>query len=354
MNSKLLTVAFIAILLYSALNVTPAMAQCPTCKGTGKVVCPDCNGTGEITIEDGGTCDYCSGAGTLKPTLILTSTSNWLSDGKVFVQVKYRNEEDASTYGRVTAEVEAQSTTYTAISSDTLFPPHEETQVSLTIEEISSADYNYLKERQIVSPSITLDADNIVCPHCDGTGLGAVKLDCPPCGGTGFINCPTCGGSGVVGGGQNENLNIPLDVGGAAVGVAVIAGVAIAAFVVVKKRKVSEKDLRKLPLSEFQNWILKKLVGKSSSTRDSSMGIDGYTSEGQPISIKQSDGVDSNVIDRFAAAMGRSKAKSGIIVAFSFGGDAFRGKVRAKLNYGLEIQMVTVRDLIEGRTLGMR
>jgi hypothetical protein len=152
------------------------------------------------------------------------------------------------------------------------------------------------------------------------------------------------------GGEGNGNLNIPFDIGGAVVGVVVVAGVVITAFVVVKKRKVSEKDLRKLSSSEFQSWVLKKLAGKSSSAGDANVGIDGYTVDGQPISIKQADGVDRNVIEGFAAAMGRSRAKNGMIVAFSFGGDAFRGKVRAKLSYGLEIQMLTLKDLMEGRT----
>jgi len=326
------------------------MAQCPTCKGTGKVICPDCNGTGETTIEEGGICDYCVGSGTLKPTLILTSRSTWLSEGKIFVQVKYRNEEDASTHGSVTASVEGESTTYTGTSSETTFPPHEETEVTFTIEGISLTDYNRLVAQRIFQTQISLSGiADIVCPYCDGTGLGSVRSDCPTCGGTGIVDCPTCGGSVVDGGGQNGNLNISLDMGSVAIGVVAVAGVAIAAFVVVKKRKVSEKNLRKLQAPELQNYVLKKLVGKSSSTRDSRLGIDGYTIEGQPISIKQSDGVDRNVIESFAAAMGRSKAKNGIIVAFSFGDDAFRGKVRAKLNYGLEIQMVTVKDLIEGR-----
>jgi hypothetical protein len=38
-----------------------------------------------------------------------------------------------------------------------------------------------------------------------------------------------------------------------------------------------------------------------------------------------------------------------MIVAYSFGNDAYTAKVKAKLNYGLEIQMVTVKDLIESR-----
>jgi DnaJ-class molecular chaperone len=136
MKSKLLTVAFIAILLCSALNVALTMAQCPTCHGTGKIECPYCDGTGEITIEEGEPCGHCSGSGTLTPTIILTSKSTHLSDGKIFVQVKYKNEEDVSSYGRVTAEVEVQTNTYTATSSDTTLPAHEETEINFAIEGI--------------------------------------------------------------------------------------------------------------------------------------------------------------------------------------------------------------------------
>jgi len=347
------------VLLYSALNVAPAMAQCPTCGGTGKVTCPYCDGTGEITIEEGGICETCGGSGVLTPTITRKGSSVGLSEGKVSVVATFENEEDAVAYGKVTVEVEAESAKYKATSARTSFPPHEETEVNVIIEGISDADYSKLVEevhigdtvieRLRVSPSIFLsEVEDVVCPHCDGTGVGSVTTECPQCGGTGFIDCPTCGGSGVEAGEQNGALNIGGAVYGAAA-VAVVAGVAIAAFVVVKKRKVSEKDLRSLAPTEFQNWVLKKLASKSSSPRDSRVGIDGYTIEGQPVAIKQSDGIGRNVIENFAAAMGRSKAKNGIIVAFSFGDDAFRGKVRAKLNYGLEIEMVTVKDLIEGR-----
>lgn len=358
--SKLLIVAFIAILLYSALNVAPAMAQCPTCGGTGKVICPYCEGSGEITIEEGGTCETCGGSGILKPTITAKSSSAGASGGKVSVVAAFENEDDIVAYGKVTVEVEAESATYTATSARTSFPPHEEIEVNVVITGISDADYDKLLQdvhigetviQQLrVSPLISLsEVEDVVCPHCDGTGVGSGIAECPYCGGIGIADCPTCGGPVVDGGEQNEDLNIPFDIGGTVLGVAVVAGVAIAAFVVVKKRKVSEKDLRKLPPTEFQNWVIKKLAGKSSSLRDSHVGIDGYTIEGQPISIKQSDGIDRTVIENFAAAMGRSKAKNGIIVAFSFGADALRGKVRAKLTYGLEIQMVTVKELIEGR-----
>ena len=134
-----------------------------------------------------------------------------------------------------------------------------------------------------------------------------------------------------------------------AAAVAIVAGVAVTAFVVVKKRGVKESDLRKMSPSEFQDWVLRKMSGRAASQSDVRTGIDGYTLDGQPVSIKQADDVDRTVIENFAAAMGRRKAKNGTIVAFSFGTDAVRGRIRAKMNYGFEIQMLTVRELINSR-----
>jgi hypothetical protein len=124
--------------------------------------------------------------------------------------------------------------------------------------------------------------------------------------------------------------------------------VIIAGVLVVGRKKVIEEDLRKLSPSEFQDWVVQgRFLGRASSTKDSYMGIDGYTAEGYPIQVKQSDEVGRNVVDSFAAAMGRSKAKNGVIVAFSFGQGAYEGVVRAKLHYGIEIEMVTVKELLE-------
>jgi hypothetical protein len=347
MKKKLLIAAFTVILLCSALNVALTMAaKCPECDGTGEIECPYCDGTGEVTAEQGETCEYCSGTGTIEPRLTPMTTS-WLDNGKVMVQVVYDNEEDVSVHGKVKAELEVQGNTYTATSSVTTFPPNEKTTVTLSITGISTADYEYLQDRPI-STSITLEADSIVCPYCDGTGLAPATYECPRCGGTGYIECPECGGTGVIEGTENEGF----DIGGALYGVAavaVVAGVAVAAFVVVKQRRVKESDLRKLSPSEFQNWVLKRLGGKTSSQSDARMGIDGYTLDGQPVAIKQADAVGRNIIENFAASLGRSRAKNGTIVAFSFGPDAIRGKVSAKLNYKLEIQLLNVRELIESR-----
>jgi hypothetical protein len=51
-------------------------------------------------------------------------------------------------------------------------------------------------------------------------------------------------------------------------------------------------------------------------------------------------------IDLFAAALAKSRARNGVMVAFSFGDDAIRGKLG--LN-GLDIQTLTVSELIYNR-----
>jgi len=337
MKSKLLTVAFIAILLYSALSVAPAMAQAP-----GWKICDYCHGTGKITTDE--VCPTCLGSGSVAPTITITGVTAWKSD-IIYVRATVENTEDRATHGTFSATLRAVDTTYEAAPKDVSLGAHEKVTLTFTMDSIPPESYD---RADMTSARVSVSGvPNIVCPTCHGTGTAAVESACPVCGGTGFV--PVEAGPQNGGGQQNGNTNAPLDISGPAIGVAAVAVVAIAAVVVVKKRKVSEKDLRKLPPTEFQNWVLKKLAGKPPSPADSRIGIDGYTIEGQPISIKQSDGVGRDVIDKFASATGQSKAKNGILVAYSFGNDAYTAKVKAKLNYGLEIQMVTVKDLIESK-----
>ncbi len=337
------------IFLCLALNVAPAMsAECPKCHGKGYVICDRCHGTGEITIEDAEVCSACLGSGKITPTITFKSKTAWKSDGVVFVRGMVENEADLPTYAKFIAEVDAGGTTYQGTNEGVL-RPHEEVDMTVKIDTIPTDDYNKLGTMMTYRMWLS-EVEDIKCTRCNGTGYVSGTAECPICGGTGVVECDACGGTGIYGGGgQSGGLNIPFDIGGTAIGVAVVAGVVIAAVVVVKKRKVSEKDLRKLSPQEFQDWVLKKLVAKPPSTRDSRIGIDGYTMDGQPILIKQSDGVGRDVIDKFASAMGQSKAKNGIIVAYSFGSDAYTGKVKAKLNYGFEIQMITIQELIESK-----
>ena len=76
---------------------------------------------------------------------------------------------------------------------------------------------------------------------------------------------------------------------------------------------------------------------------------DGYTFEGDPIQVKQSDDIGRNVIDNFETAMRRRKAKKGVIVAFSFGKGAYEEIARARLHDNLEIKAIPIRELLKNR-----
>jgi DNA modification methylase len=112
---------------------------------------------------------------------------------------------------------------------------------------------------------------------------------------------------------------------------------------------LSEADLRKIGDSDFQNWVVKRLFGRVSARKSGDMGIDGFTFEGDPIQVKQSDGVGRNVVDNFETAMRRRNARKGIIVAFGFGSGAYEEIARAKNQDGIEIIAITIKELIDSR-----
>lgn len=112
---------------------------------------------------------------------------------------------------------------------------------------------------------------------------------------------------------------------------------------------ITEKELRNFRPFEFQKWVCDKLFGRISDRKSSDMGIDGYTLEGTPIQVKQSDGVGRNVIDNFETAIRRVKKNKGIIVAFSFGRGTYQESARVKLDEGIEIKLITIKELLEGQ-----
>ena len=109
---------------------------------------------------------------------------------------------------------------------------------------------------------------------------------------------------------------------------------------------LTEPELRTIPPFEFQNWVVQRLMGRISATKSSDMGIDGFTYEGYPIQVKQSDDIGRNVIDNFETAMRRKGVKNGVIVAFSFGKGAYEEIARARNREGLNITALTVTDLL--------
>ena len=106
-------------------------------------------------------------------------------------------------------------------------------------------------------------------------------------------------------------------------------------------------DLRKLQPFDFQNWIIKRLFGRVSARKSGDMGIDGYTFEGYPIQVKQSESIGRNVVDNFETAIRRAKAQTGLIVAFSFAKGAYEEVARVKNHENLEIKLITIAELLK-------
>jgi hypothetical protein len=347
MKNKPLMILLVGILVFSTFNLAVAAKEkCPTCDGTGEVECPTCGGTG-VSEEDQGTCTKCDGTGTISPEIQMISMTPSQTDTTTEVAVTFKNTEAVDVNGTVTATVGGHSVT----SEEMLFPSNEEVSVTLTLDY--SGNYDSFQLIQHVDVSATATED-ITCPACDGTGI--VGSECPDCDGTGKITCPDCDGTGYVAASSvssptkktsTEGSGLDWTLIGSIAGVVVVlAAVGGGSFVFLKRRRPSEGKLRKMSSGEFQSWVIKMLDGKAASSADISMGIDGYSRANEPLSIKQSDTVGMVAVDSFAMALARNHARGGIVVALGFADDAIRGKVRARTNVHVDIQLMTVQDLL--------
>ena len=351
MKSKVLSTLLIGLLVLSCLSLASAKdVRCPTCRGSGTIDCPECGGTGEISQSTTTECENCTGTGILTPRVYAKTWTTSVYDGATHVSATFFNRETIPIDGKINATLAGQS----VISEVITFPPNEDLNQEIVIPFVST--YSGMQLQNAVKLKV-VDLEEITCPYCDGEGTLATTETCPECDGTGTLECPDCDGTGYVdealateirAGKQTAGLDLTLIVGAAA-GVAVALGGGFAGFFLLKKRRVNESSLRRLSSGEFQAWVLKRLDGKSPTQMDTALGIDGFTSLNQPIQIKQTDSVNMNAVDLFASSVARKKANGGVIVAFSFADDAIRGKVRARRSLNLDIQMYTVRELIENR-----
>jgi hypothetical protein len=347
LNTKLLLVVLVGLLFCSTFAfAAAAKVQCPTCGGTGSIVCPDCQGTGQVSGGNGATCDKCLGSGIYTPRITTKSYTAEEQNGATVVTATFKNQETAEVKATVTATLSGHSSTSDVIT----FPPSQETTVTVSIDYVGN-DNSMIRLTQMTLVKVT-GIDNMACPYCSGTGTVVSQAGtCPTCLGAGSIVCTICAGAGVVEEAliAKSSYGVSMSTVEAAVAVVVIAVLGVAAFFVLKKRRVNEKSLRRYSSQQFNDWVLARLDGKSASSRETALGIDGYSRSGYPVLIKQSDDVGMLAIDNFAAALARNRSRNGVIVAYGFGGDAVRGRVRAQMNYKIQIEMLTVRELIDSK-----
>lgn len=119
--------------------------------------------------------------------------------------------------------------------------------------------------------------------------------------------------------------------------------------------RISEKDIIGLPRTidelksmkplEFENWVRQRLHAIKPQLDD----VDGIIHEIgfiKLLEVKQRVRIGRRVVYVFETAMRVHKAKSGIIVAFSFSRDAHEEVARAKLEDDLNIELKKVEDLL--------
>jgi hypothetical protein len=136
---------------------------------------------------------------------------------------------------------------------------------------------------------------------------------------------------------------------------------------IVETLGFTEKTLREMPASDFENWAVKKLNGHGNKIKVGDKGIDGriypmhalpgvrgtavgelgFTDVWFPIQVKQQDKVGSPEITQFEAVMIREKRTLGYYVSFDFSKGALEEIERFQKEQGLTIKPLTVRDLLE-------
>jgi hypothetical protein len=318
-KSKMFAVLIVCFFAFSTYAfIAQASVQCPKCHGTGKI--------------PSSFCATCGGSGTLQPTVTRSNLGRGGNSTQTNVTATFSNSLDVEITGIATATVNDNGKIYTSNSDQITIPANGVQTITVSVNGVGVAPY--------LSCLIAFAPDPVTCPVCGGTGGGGALITCPDCGGTGYIT------EGALGGGIDlAAIGVP------AVGVTALAVGVVASVVVVKKKRLTEGKVRQMTSSEFNNWVFQKLHGHSASILESRKGIDGVTSDGAPIVLKQSDNVSKLQIDNFINAVMQLKARRGIIVAFGFDKDAYASISRAKINYRIEIKALTVKELLEHKEM---
>jgi DNA modification methylase len=136
---------------------------------------------------------------------------------------------------------------------------------------------------------------------------------------------------------------------------------------VVRDLPWTEQQLRKIPPFEFENWAVIALGGIPNKTQVGDMGIDGriypvgatpsasdkhtpeldFMDDWYPIQVKQMDRVGRPDIDKFEAAMMRTRRKKGFFVGFDFSRDSMTEIGQFFQREHIAIVALTVREILE-------
>jgi DNA modification methylase len=112
----------------------------------------------------------------------------------------------------------------------------------------------------------------------------------------------------------------------------------------------SAEELKLLHPFEFQNWVFDALHGRVNPRRTGDLGIDGWVEMGVPTQVKQYEHVGRVEVDKLETAIerfyGKTSGTKGVLIGFSFTNDAFEEVARAKSKKDMEINLLTVQDIL--------
>ncbi len=260
-----------------------------------------------------------------QPNVIIVNRYPTGTYGYTNVTVVLQNNEDFDVHGTATVTLKtAQNPTGTTKTSDVItIPAHQ------TISTI--VPFSRLAFDPAFATFVTFTAQETVSStpstSSAASGSNAVTHTSSNSGGTSF---------------DFASLTLPISA------VAIVVLCAVGGVVVLKKRGVSEQKIKRFTSYEFQDWVLKRLHAHAGSVLDSRKGIDGFTDDNVPISIKQSDSVERLQVDIFMNNLMQVKVRSGIMVAFEFSSEANAAVSKARINR-IDVKLVTVKELIEGK-----
>lgn len=287
------------------------------------VTCPRCHGSGQIASSS---CSRCGGAGNVQPNVTIGLLQLGSSLQQTNLSRIIHNNEAVDVYCEASATINTQKKVLTETSNRTLLKANSDTLLLIT--------FNGLKDENYFTHQMDITFEPITCPDCQGSGGAGTLTVCPQCGGTGYVSQAASGGFDFAG------LAAPV------AGVAVAAALLVSGFLVVKTRRLTEAKLRSFTSSEFKSWVIGRLHGSEASVLDARKGIDGFAGDGSGVAVRQDDNVGKLQVDAFLNSLSQVKARQGIFVAFSFSGDASAAVVRGRINYRIDVKLVTVKELL--------
>ena len=265
-----------------------------------------------------------------KPNVVLLNHAYGGNQVGTTVTAVYQNLENFDVHGTVTATLK------TSQAAEPLVKTSDRITIAANQYATVTITFNGVPNQAGYASFVTFTAEETVSASPTYTGSTT----------TGTTNNFGTTRNSTTGGFDYASLTLPISA------VMIVVLCAVGGVVVLKKRGISEQKVKRFTSYEFQDWVLKRLQAHAGSVLDSRKGIDGFTGENVPVSIKQSDSVERFQVDIFMNTLMQAKVRSGIMVAFGFSSEANAAVSRARMNR-IDIKLVTVKELIERKEIAI-